>query len=195
MFLGFFGTVVRVNEDELKRLGKLIETQRKRQYGTKSAAYKEAGLNAATWDRAEAGLPIREDRMTAVLRTLFGLGSTSPEVVLARADALVPPVNEARGPYLEEPSANVADLASWTAENFARINDALADLAEAIEEIKRKDGQEHGDSSAEKSDGGASVTQLTPRPDSSDLDETLDPAADDVRPDDDEEPGGSDDPV
>lgn len=49
--------------------------------------------------------------------------------------------------------------------------------------------------SAEKSDGGASVTRLTPRPDSSDLDETLDPAADDVRPDDDEEPGGSDDHV
>lgn len=82
---------------------------------------------------------------------------------------------------------------------------ASPDLVAAIERIERrlidierrlgKAGQEHGNSSAEKIDGGASVTRLTPRPDSSDLDETLDPAADDVRPDDDEEPGGSDDHV
>lgn len=179
-----------MNEDDRKRLGELIETRRKLEYGTKSAAYQLAGVNAATWDRAEAGLPIREDRMTAVLRTLFGIGTT-PEVVLGSAGNSYSGIHVPFGPNLDEPDSNTADLASWTADNFIRINDALADLAETVEEIKRKVG---GDDGTQASTQKSELDKARERREAelSESAETMDPAALDAEPDVDEEPGGSD---
>lgn len=42
-----------------------------REFGSKSAAYMKAGINAATWDRIEEGLTAREDRLIAAVKTLW----------------------------------------------------------------------------------------------------------------------------
>lgn len=52
-------------------LGAHIEAKRRREFATKSGAYRAAGLNSATWDRIEAGLPVREDRLMAAVRALW----------------------------------------------------------------------------------------------------------------------------
>lgn len=187
MFLGISGSVPLVNDDDLKRLGDLIAARRKAEYGTKFAAYKQAGVNAATWDRAEAGLPIREDRMKEILRALWGVHFSDPEFLL---EAVSKSSARPSAPSAK-PSLDAGELASWAEENFLRINDTLTQIAEAIEEIKRKVGISDAALAAEKSDDGATVTQLPPRPEPSESDETLNPAANDFDSEVDEEPGGS----
>lgn len=187
-----------VNDEELKRLGELIQARRKAEHGTKYAAYKAAGVNSATWDRAEAGLPIREDRMGAVLRALWGHSVAGPEQVLAKAETAWMGLDQALRPDFSEADPATAELASWAQENFERINQTLAQLAEAVEQLDRKVGQEHGKRSAEKSDddpdeGGASVTRLPRKgPKPSDGGARVDPAALDAEETVDEAPGESD---
>lgn len=59
------------NADERKRLAKAVTKKRISTYGTKLAAYYAAGLNSATWDRLEAGKPMRPDRLIAAVKTLW----------------------------------------------------------------------------------------------------------------------------
>lgn len=58
------------NDDRL-RVGRLIQSQRERKYGTKKAAYQAAQVNAATWDKAESGGPVRDDLYRQIIRTLW----------------------------------------------------------------------------------------------------------------------------
>lgn len=52
-------------------IGEMVRRRRLAAYGTKSDAYRAAGLNSATWDRIEQGLGVRDDRLAAVVRTLW----------------------------------------------------------------------------------------------------------------------------
>lgn len=60
-----------MNDEERKLLGDMVRIQRQMSFGTKSNAYREADVNAATWDRVEAGQKVREDRLVAVVKTLW----------------------------------------------------------------------------------------------------------------------------
>jgi hypothetical protein len=73
MFLGVSGSVVLVAIDaaDRARLGDLIQTRRERKHGTKKAAYQAAGVNAATWDKAEAGESVRPDLLRKIVRNLW----------------------------------------------------------------------------------------------------------------------------
>lgn len=52
-------------------LANAIRKQRERLYGTKRAAYNAAGVNAATWDKAENAESIRGDRLTSIVKALW----------------------------------------------------------------------------------------------------------------------------
>lgn len=143
MFLGVSGTVPLVNEDERKRLGKLIAAQRKTQYGTKSAAYKEASVNAATWDRAEAGESVREDRLQAIVRLLWPSTGGDAEKALARASNEWADWEDQSTP-LADGETSIDRIASWASEHFERINYTLAEMADAIEVLSKKVGADHG---------------------------------------------------
>lgn len=73
MFLGVSGSVLLVAIDaaDRARLGDLIKTRRERKHGTKKAAYQAAGVNAATWDKAEAGESVRPDLLRKIVRDLW----------------------------------------------------------------------------------------------------------------------------
>lgn len=60
-----------MTSDERTDLGTRIREQRERVFGTKSAAYTEAGVNSATWDKAEAGGSVRGDLLRRIVRTLW----------------------------------------------------------------------------------------------------------------------------
>ena len=75
MFLGVHGRLgaVKMTELDSVALGERIEGERRRQYGTKKAAYTAADVNPATWDKAEAGEAhtLRDDRLARIVRTLW----------------------------------------------------------------------------------------------------------------------------
>lgn len=60
-----------MTEEDRRKVGRLIERARRRDYGTKSSAYSSAGVNAATWDKIEAGESVREDRLTAAVKLMW----------------------------------------------------------------------------------------------------------------------------
>lgn len=60
-----------ISEADRAALGEKIRRQRERQYGTKKAAYQAAEVNAATWDKAEAGESVRGDLLRRIVRTLW----------------------------------------------------------------------------------------------------------------------------
>lgn len=60
-----------LTETERTEIGRQISVKRRQEFGSKSAAYQQAGVNAATWDRIEAGLPVREDRLIAAVKLLW----------------------------------------------------------------------------------------------------------------------------
>lgn len=60
-----------ITDEDRQTIGLLVQDARVRRFGTKSAAYKQAGLNSATWDRIEGGLAVRDDRLVAAVRLLW----------------------------------------------------------------------------------------------------------------------------
>ena len=62
---------VDITEQQRAELATQVEKERIRQFGAKSAAYKAAGVNSATWDRIEAGERVRPDRLIAAVRALW----------------------------------------------------------------------------------------------------------------------------
>lgn len=71
-----------LTEHERRALGQWVSEARRRLFPTKRAAYNTAGLNAATWDRIEAGKVVREDRLAAALRTLWPQTGGDPQRLL-----------------------------------------------------------------------------------------------------------------
>lgn len=190
MFLTISGTVSPVNESERKQLGELIASQRKTQYGTKSAAYKEASVNAATWDRAEAGETVREDKLRSIVRLLWPSTNGDPEKALARASNEWSNWEDRDTPLAHDESEGDR-IASWAAEHFERINHALAEMADTVEALSRKVEMTHG--TQESPQKNELEARRARNAEVSDVDDTLAPAADDVTQGVDEEPGGSDD--
>ena len=60
-----------MTEADRALIAQRVQAQRSVQFGTRSAAYRAAGLNSGTWGRIEAGLVVREDRMIAAVKTLW----------------------------------------------------------------------------------------------------------------------------
>jgi hypothetical protein len=74
MFLGVSVSVrgVEMNETERAELAALLrEVRTSRFRGSKKAAYNAAGVNAATWDRAERGESIKEHTQVAIVSALW----------------------------------------------------------------------------------------------------------------------------
>lgn len=86
-----------------------------RQYGSKSDAYRAAGINAATWDRIEAGETVRPDRLAAAVRLLW----PESEGDWRRANA----GDRARdaADQLQELSNQVASMQQKITENASRL--------------------------------------------------------------------------
>lgn len=59
------------NDIDRAALGRKIEAQRLRVFGTRAAAYRAAGVNPMTWSRLEAGEPVRADRLAAAVKALW----------------------------------------------------------------------------------------------------------------------------
>lgn len=60
-----------ITDEQRRALGDLVAEQRAVVYGTKAAAYQAARVNPATWDRIEAGEPVRADRLSAAIKVLW----------------------------------------------------------------------------------------------------------------------------
>lgn len=60
-----------LSDKERAELGPRIRERRESLYGTKRAAYQDAHINPSTWDRVEAGEPVRDDILRRVVRTLW----------------------------------------------------------------------------------------------------------------------------
>lgn len=107
-----------MSNEERKTLAGRIRMQRKDQFGTKSAAYQAANVNAATWDRAEDGAVVREDRLIQVLKTLW------PESGGDWTAVLYPPAPKQAGwhPWLaDDESAPDASLTEFLEEMDGRV--------------------------------------------------------------------------
>lgn len=65
------GSPVDISGEERAELGDRIKAQRERVFGTKKAAYNMAGVNPGTWDKAEAGQPVRGDRLRRIIAILW----------------------------------------------------------------------------------------------------------------------------
>lgn len=142
-----------MDENDRKELGRRIAVARIRQYGTKSAAYKAADVNAATWDRAEQGLSIREDRLIAIVRTLWPDTGGDYRSVLAEdwaADAGSP----------KRAGEDIREWMEWATETFTKLNTQISQLTDAVEELRGEGGGAGGDEAAPKTEAGGSVTQL-----------------------------------
>lgn len=74
MFLGVSANLAAMDEmtdDERKRLGAAVREARMEQYPTKLAAYQDANVNSATWDRIEKGETVKEHTLRQVIKTLW----------------------------------------------------------------------------------------------------------------------------
>lgn len=60
-----------MNDEDRAAVAARVRAERVRRFGTKSGAYKAAQLNAATWDRIEAGQSVKPHKMAAAVRALW----------------------------------------------------------------------------------------------------------------------------
>lgn len=79
-----------MTDADQEELGRLIERERKRQFNTKKAAYNAAGVNEATWSRAEDGQGVRPDRLRLIVRLLWPESEGEWPVVLEAARYAAP---------------------------------------------------------------------------------------------------------
>lgn len=75
-----------------------MEVRRRAKFGTKSAAYRKAGLNAATWDRVELGESVRDDRLAAAIQLLWPESGGDWRRVLADMDERMANLSKSRYP-------------------------------------------------------------------------------------------------
>lgn len=139
MFLGVSDTLddVDMTDEQRKFIGDRATDIRITRYGTKMAAYQAAGVNSATWDRIEKGEPVREDRLIAVVKTLWpdtgGQWQKVPGI-----DSTDPRSYPVFGGSYDEPEY-LKGIEQWVMELQGRV--------EAIEEHIAKE-QAHGNAAA-----------------------------------------------
>ena len=84
-----------------QELARRIESRRIQVFGSKIAAYRAAGLAPPTWDRIEAGEPVRPDRLAAAVRVLWPETQGDYRLIETAEDEL--PHRSARIPDPEPP--------------------------------------------------------------------------------------------
>lgn len=143
------------SEEERRAIGGRVRMRRQEVFGTKSEAYKAAGLNAATWDRIEKGEVVREDRLIAAVRTLWpNSGGDWTGINIDRGDGVTPVFS---GSY-EDPGY-LENIEKWIFEIVTRVEALEGYVARQREE----GGGTHEDlvDPAEKSGDGV-VTPIRP---------------------------------
>lgn len=134
-----------MTEDERRAVGKRIADQRMNQYGSKSAAYGKASINAATWDRIEEGMPVREDRLIAAVKLLWPLTGGNWRKIPA-------PSFEATGPVFSgsyDDPQYIAHLEGWIME----LQDRVEGLEAAIGRMLPNQPNEEGGAFADPLEG------------------------------------------
>lgn len=126
MFLGVSVTLwdVDMTDDDRERIGRSVEVRRRAKFGTKSAAYRKAGLNAATWDRVELGEAVRDDRLAAALKLLWPESGGDWHQVIADMDDRMAKMTKSRYPIFggswEDPDY-LGSIEEWIEEMQGRI--------------------------------------------------------------------------
>ena len=125
-----------MTQEQRTALGQQIEAERVRQFGTKSAAYQAARINSTTWDRIEDGELVRDDRLTAAVKTLWPSSG---------------------GDWLKVGTPTAAD---------GRTTDQrLADLEARVEQLERthqrQESDPHGIAAAITQAGGSPADEVT----------------------------------
>lgn len=138
------------NEDRVT-LGEAIRKQRERQYGTKRNAYNAAGVNAATWDKAEEGVVIRGDRLTAIVKTLWPHTGGDWTAVVGGADQ-DPAYVAAPGELVTEGRVTNSDLMAELLRQRAEYDQLRAEVRTVSERVARL---EHGPKSMDRTDGAS----------------------------------------
>lgn len=130
MFLTVSATVANMDMTERERhaLAGYVRERRRSQFGTKSAAYRAARINSATWDRIEAGQPVREDRLLSAIKTLWPDGDGDWRTVIEPSIKFTGPVFS--GEY-EDPNY-MRNIEEWVME--------LQDRIESLESAVFKEG-------------------------------------------------------
>lgn len=131
MFLGVSVSVrgVEMNETERAQLAVHLRAARTVRFkGNKKAAYTAAGVNAATWDRAEKGESIKEHTQIAIVSALWptsgGDWTRIPDDErLASGEGLTPRDFERIAARLDELSADNAELRRRLDEAESRIEE------------------------------------------------------------------------
>lgn len=152
MFLGVSDTLcdVDITDEDRKRIGQVVEIRRRANFGTKSNAYRQAGLNAATWDRIETGSAVRDDRLAAALKLLWPDSGGDWRKAIAEMDDRTARIVEPRYPIFGGSWADpeyLANIEEWIEEMQGRI--------EVLEAAVLK-GEDDADSSAPKNRAPAS---------------------------------------
>lgn len=143
-------------ESERKSVAGRVRMQRQAMFGTKSDAYKAAGLNPATWDRLEAGLPIREDRLIAALKVLFPQSGGDWTAISLERDG---------GQVLRESPGSEGyfmDLEGWVLELQRRIEALEAHVLTDEREGGTDAGTAEAGKKSERRDGGGNVVKFGP---------------------------------
>lgn len=138
MFLGVSGSVNLVEMSPLERqmFAEILKTVRNGRFkGNRKAAYTEAGVNSATWARAEAGDTIKEHSLTKIVANLFP--RTGGDWTKLRSDrggmmldywdtnGLVPP-HENANPVVDMMQGLYTDLVEEGVEDWDTLRKVLA---------------------------------------------------------------------
>ena len=128
-----------MTDEQRATLGGLVEATRRSRHGSKLAAYTKAGVNAATWDRIEAGQPVREDRLVAAINLLW------PEAGGNWVNVLHPPSAFGRG---RRTVPAVDNFETWVENELGRLSDRVDLLEQQLQ------GREVGHDAAATSEAG-----------------------------------------
>lgn len=128
MFLGVSVTVadMEIEGSERQVLAGYIRERRKQVFGTKSAAYRAAGLNSTTWDRIEQGQTGREDTLRTAVRALWPETGGDWRQVIAPTTSFSGPVF---GGSYDDPNY-LQNIEKWVSELQDRIESLEAAVFE-----------------------------------------------------------------
>ena len=147
MFLGVSVTLPNVDmtDEQRKRFGRMVRQTRMERYETKLAAYQDAGINSATWDRIENGQSVKSHTLTSVIKKLWpsagGDWRNVPGLFDAGGDSIV-------GGLFDEVTEYDLKIERWVLELQERI--------ELLEKhVYRKEGGSGGDTASNTPAGGS----------------------------------------
>lgn len=112
-----------MDEEQRVELSGRIKEQRISQFGTITAAIRAASINTETWNRAERGEKIRDDRMAAIVKVLWphsgGMWNRIDDPVEAPRESAPAPVGAGVDPEV------LADLNDLEPDQVQRVKDFI----------------------------------------------------------------------